>query len=175
MSDDWVIHQTTRRRRIGGWLLLPIAVLLAGFWIWLISLDRAFLAEPVVALPAIGLMALSLWAVLAPTTLRPRLGFGAEAITVWGLSPDDPLVIIPWGALDHIAFKGIGNTRRVIVAGAGETVQMNVAVLEVGEREILRRARLRVESLGMTLVEDTSPVLGAATGVWRIIDQAPFD
>ena len=175
MSDDWVIYQTNPTAKLALWLLGPVFALLVVFWVAVSMLDPGFFIEPIMiaGVLILGLLSYLLWR--ARNFKRPRIALARDRITVWSgpfANVDNEFAL---GTLESVSIRGSGHTRRIVFQSGNQQAEVLVTPLEHNDREVLRLVSLRVESLGKSLVEDISPVMGAKTGVWRIVDEAPFD
>jgi len=165
------IRQDHRPRKLGGAILVAIAVPLAALTMALAVLSDTATGVLVV-LPALLLLGAGLWAVFPRHPPKTRLTIGDGAIDLF--APSATIALDDMQRVrKHTPFWS-RHPRLTFVTAAGETF-IDVAHLTHDARDILNLIGIRLEQRGKVLMEGTTEVLGAANGIWEVRDGTPFE
>jgi hypothetical protein len=175
MSGPIKIKQTSNRRRFGGIMLSIIALPLTILWLWLGFPPRFVFADLIFLLGGPGMLGLGLWAAFWPSPPRTRLAISADELVVHTGGKDNRPTIIKWTDLTRVTQTGMSaNTARLRFEATTGDAELPTALLDQDPPEILRLITIQLENMGRHLSQTTSPVLGAATGVWAVKEGIPF-
>ncbi|MDX8350782.1 hypothetical protein [Cognatiyoonia sp. IB215182] len=171
---DTVIREDFRFRRVGGGLLVFIALPLTLFWARFGLPLRYDFADFVFILGGPGMLLLGLWAAFPRRTPRVRLIISDKDVRVVTRRGDqvialDDLVSVQWSYL-----KGV-RQQRLKFRTAKTSVFFDVVHLTHEAQDIINLIAIRLENRGKRMREGRARITGAPDGIWTVSDGDPFE
>ena len=169
---DTRIREDFRGRRVGGGLLVFIALPLTLFTTRFVLPDAQGLSDALIFLAGPALLALGLWAAFPRRRPAVRMTIGDDAVTI-----HTPNRVI---ALDEI--KTITQRRPALAKHdeldfetTKDSVSFAVMQLTHEAPDIIHLINVRLEKRGKYLRQKRSEVLGSLTGTWEVQVGVPFE
>ncbi|MDX8347857.1 hypothetical protein SLH49_07655 [Cognatiyoonia sp. IB215446] len=173
-AADTYIREDFRFRRVGGGLLVFIAIPLTLFWARFGLPLRYDFVDLLFILAGPGLLLAGLWAAFPRRAPRVRLIIGDEVLRIINRREE---TTIPLDDLRSIQRRHPGrqSQQRLSFNTDGNSIRFDVVHMTHEAADIINLVGIRLEKKGKHLREGRTDVLGAPNGIWEVRIGNPFE
>ncbi|MEM9787355.1 MAG: hypothetical protein AAF801_12690 [Pseudomonadota bacterium] len=171
---DTHIREDFRLRRVGGGLLVFIALPITLIWARFGLPLRYDFVDLLFILGGPGMLLAGLWAAFPRRAPQVRMTIGDDAIWIMTRQGEK---VIALGDLISVQWHYVGrnNNQRLKFRTAKISVFFDVVHLTHEARDIINLIAIRLENQGKIMREGRARITGAPDGIWTVMEGDPFE